>query len=67
MRLLFGGAETVTWLFALDDKDQASEFHAKVVQPATTYNIPAIELDNADEQGRRGHRLREGEHRAASR
>ncbi|GAA0651287.1 DUF262 domain-containing protein [Kutzneria viridogrisea] len=47
LRLLFGGAETVTWLFALDDKEQASQFHAQVVQPATTYNIPAIELDNS--------------------
>lgn len=47
LRLLFGGAETVTWLFALDDKDQASQFHAQVVQPATTYNIPAIELDKS--------------------
>lgn len=47
LRLLFGGAETVTWLFALEDKDQASRFHAQVVQPATTYNIPAIELDNS--------------------
>ena len=30
VRLLFGGAETVTWLFALDDKEQASQFHAQV-------------------------------------
>lgn len=47
VRLLFGGAETVTWLFALDDKVEASQFHAKVVQPITTYNIPAIELDTS--------------------
>jgi len=46
-RLLFGGAETVTWLFALEDKDLASQFHAQVIQPANTYNIPAIELDNS--------------------
>src|SRR5829696_7009032 len=45
VRLLFGGAETVTWLFALDDKTLASQFHARVIQPASTYNIPAIELD----------------------
>lgn len=44
-RLLFGGAEIVTWLFACEDKDQASLFHANVVQPCSTYNIPAIELD----------------------
>lgn len=47
LRLLFGGAETVTWLFALADNEKASHFHAKVVQPATTYNIPAIELDKS--------------------
>src|SRR4051812_2755033 len=45
VRLLFGGAETVTWLFALADAGLASEFHAQVIQPASTYNIPAIELD----------------------
>jgi hypothetical protein len=44
-RLLYGGAETVTWLFAVSDKEQASQFHANVIQPANTYNIPAIELD----------------------
>jgi len=47
VRLLLGGAEVVTWLFALDDKKVASEFHARVIQPASTYNIPAIELDNS--------------------
>ncbi|MEU6722849.1 DUF262 domain-containing protein [Nonomuraea wenchangensis] len=45
VRLLFGEADTVTWLFACEDKDQASQFHAKVIQPCSTYNIPAIELD----------------------
>lgn len=47
LRLLFAGAETVNWLFAYEDKDQAARFHAQVVQPVTTYNIPAIELDNS--------------------
>jgi len=47
VRLLFGGAETVTWLFAYPDKEIASEFHAKVIQPTSTYNIPAIELDKS--------------------
>lgn len=47
LSLLFAGAATVTWLFALDDKEQASHFHARVIQPVTTYNIPAIELDNS--------------------
>jgi hypothetical protein len=47
VRLLFAGADTVTWLFAMEDKDLASRFHASVVQPTGTYNIPAIELDTA--------------------
>lgn len=47
VRLLFGGAETVQWLFACEDSDSASQFHARVVQPTGTYNIPAIELDTA--------------------
>ncbi|MEV4344989.1 DUF262 domain-containing protein [Actinoplanes sp. NPDC049596] len=42
LRLLFGG---VTWLFALEDKVQAGQLHERVIQPASTYNIPAIELD----------------------
>jgi hypothetical protein len=46
VRLLFG-SDTVTWLFAMADKDQASSFHTKVIKPVTTYNIPAIELDTA--------------------
>lgn len=46
VRLLFSN-DTVTWLFAMADKDQASAFHTKVIKPATTYNIPAIELDKS--------------------
>jgi hypothetical protein len=46
VRLLFGN-DTVTWLFAMTDKDQASAFHSTVIKPVTTYNIPAIELDTA--------------------
>lgn len=45
VRLLFGGAATGTWMFACEDKAQATQFWADVVQPASTYNIPAIELD----------------------
>jgi hypothetical protein len=45
LRLLFGGAETMTWYFAFNDNEKAGQFHAQIVQPATTYNIPAIELD----------------------
>ncbi|GAA4619430.1 DUF262 domain-containing protein [Actinoallomurus liliacearum] len=44
-RLLFAGAETVNWLFACEDKEQASTFHAKVIEPCLKYTIPAIELD----------------------
>jgi len=47
LRLLFAGADTMTWVLAFDDKTQVSQFYAHVVQPATTYNIPAIELDNS--------------------
>lgn len=46
-RLLFGGANTVNWLFALGNATLAAEFHAAVVASATTYNIPAIEMDKA--------------------
>ena len=46
VRLLFSN-DVVTWLFAMDDKDQAAALHAKVIKPVTTYNIPAIELDKA--------------------
>lgn len=35
----------VSWLFCHPDKDLAQTFHAKVVQPVGTYQIPAIELD----------------------
>ncbi|MEV5574716.1 DUF262 domain-containing protein [Spirillospora sp. NPDC052269] len=45
VRLLFGEAETVTWLFACEDKEQAAVFHAEVIQRCSIYNIPAIELD----------------------
>ncbi len=37
----------MTWLFALEDKDQASQFHAAVDPAGATYNIPAIELDKS--------------------
>lgn len=47
VRLLFAGAATTMWLFAVEDKDLAAQFFAAVIQPATTYNIPAIELDGS--------------------
>lgn len=43
VRLLF--ADAMSWLFDLDDHDLARQFHAAVIRPAGTYNIPAIELD----------------------
>lgn len=46
LRLLFAGVGTVNWLFALQD-GTAAEFHANVIGPASTYNIPAIELDTS--------------------
>lgn len=42
--LLFSD-DVLSWLFELPDKGQAKEFNARVIQPARTYNIPAIELD----------------------
>jgi hypothetical protein len=46
VRLLFSN-DTVTWLFAMADKNQANTFHTRVIKPVTTYNIPAIELDKS--------------------
>lgn len=46
-RLLFAGADAVTWLIALDNSAQFSQFHARIIAPAGTYNIPAIELDTS--------------------
>lgn len=43
VRLLFDDA--ITWLFALDDRELAASFNAKIIKPVGTYNIPAIELD----------------------
>lgn len=45
-RLLLSN-DTVTWLFAMDDKEMASAFHTRVVKPMTAYSIPAIELDTS--------------------
>jgi hypothetical protein len=44
--LLFSD-DAISWLFDLADNQQAKQFNAQVIQPARTYNIPAIELDNA--------------------
>jgi hypothetical protein len=47
LRLLIADTETMSWLFAFPDNALAGRFAAEVIRPATTYNIPAIELDNA--------------------
>lgn len=44
LNLLFS-EDTLSWLFELPDPEQAKTFNAQVIQPARTYNIPAIELD----------------------
>jgi hypothetical protein len=45
VRLLFAAADTMSWMFAFGDNEVAGRFHEQVVRPASTYNIPAIELD----------------------
>lgn len=37
--------EAVPWLIALNDNELFSQFHSAIIQPTSTYNIPAIELD----------------------
>lgn len=43
LSLLFSD-DAISWLFELADNDQAKKFNSAVIQPARTYNIPAIEL-----------------------
>lgn len=45
LRLLY--ADAMSWLFDLPDRELAKGFNEAVIKPAPTYNIPAIELDNA--------------------
>ncbi|WP_182908098.1 DUF262 domain-containing protein [Microbispora sp. H13382] len=44
-RLLYDPLQAATWLMLLPDTSLIPEFMAEIVQPAATYNIPAIELD----------------------
>ena len=44
--LLFSD-DAFSWLLDLPDTEQAKRFNAQVLQPARTYNIPAIELDKS--------------------
>lgn len=43
LHLLYG--DFMTWVLDLEDRDLGREFHARFVQSATTYDIPAIVLD----------------------
>jgi hypothetical protein len=45
LRLLY--ADAMSWLFDLPDRELAKGFNEAIIKPANTYNIPAIELDNA--------------------
>ena len=47
LRLLCDPLNATTWLLQLPDKELVSQFMAAVIQPASSYAIPAIELDNA--------------------
>lgn len=44
LSLLFAD-EAFAWLFELSDQSVAQQFNSKVILPARTYNIPAIELN----------------------
>lgn len=46
VRLLFSN-DVLAWLLEFQDRELANTFNAKVIRPASTYNIPAIELDTA--------------------
>lgn len=46
-RLLFDQLHAATWLAELGDNTLMAQFLATVMAPTNTYNIPAIELDNA--------------------
>lgn len=43
LNLLYG--DYMSWMFALDDRDLGKRFHDQFIKPATTYDIPAIVLD----------------------
>ena len=46
-RLLYDPLNAATWLTKLPDLSLMPRFMAEIMQPAATYDIPAIELDNA--------------------
>lgn len=45
-RLLYEPLQAAIWLNQLPDPSLGPEFLAKILQPASAYDIPAIELDN---------------------
>lgn len=46
-RLLYAPMNAAMWLTKLSDPEQMARFMAEIIGPAATYDIPAIELDNA--------------------
>ena len=47
LRLLYDQLNAAIWLTKLDGPELMARFLAEVMTPATTYDIPAIELDNS--------------------
>ncbi|SDQ22848.1 GmrSD restriction endonuclease domain-containing protein [Actinopolyspora saharensis] len=45
LSLLYDSAAATGWLLGLEDKALFSDFHSRVLTEASTYTIPAIELD----------------------
>jgi hypothetical protein len=43
LHLLYG--DYMSWILELDDRELGKEFHKRFINPATTYDIPAIVLD----------------------
>lgn len=43
LNLLYG--DYMSWMFSLDDRELGKRFHDQFIKPATTYDIPAIVLD----------------------
>lgn len=48
LHLLYG--DYVSWLFELDDRDLGKQFHEAFIKPASTYDIPAIVLDETTDK-----------------
>lgn len=48
LHLLYG--DFMSWILEMDDHDLGKKFHRQFIQPATTYDIPAIVLDENTEK-----------------